>query len=102
MIRKKMTKKDDKKKDGLEGAPLGAEEIKFMQNYGRAAYAATIKTLEKGLKSRLEDINKASGIQESDKGLAHPSQWDMASDQQRLSQEQPLKVARCTRIIQGE
>jgi len=98
--------KDDKKKsvkkDGLEGAPLGAEEIKFMQNYGRAAYAATIKILEKGLKTRLQEINKASGIQESDKGLAHPSQWDMASDQQRLSQEQPLKVARCTRIIQGE
>merc|ERR1719439_321642 len=100
--KKKDDKKEKKDDDGLEGAPLGAEEIKFMQNYGRAAYAATIKTLEKGLKSRLEDINKASGIQESDKGLAHPSQWDMASDQQRLSQEQPLKVARCTRIIQGE
>merc|ERR1719242_1836144 len=76
---KKKDAKDKKEEDdGLSGAPLGAEEIKFMQNYGRAAYAATIKA------------------------LAHPSQWDMASDQQRLSQEQPLKVARCTRIIQGE
>jgi len=93
---------DKKKDDDGEFSLLGAEEIKFMQNYGRAAYASTIKTLEKGLQTRMEAVNKASGTQESDKGLAHPSQWDMASDQQRLSQEQPLKVARCTRIIQGE
>lgn len=93
-------KKDDKKKDDLNDAPLGADEIKFMKSYGRAPYADGIKTLESGLKSRVEDIDKACGIQESDKGLAHPSQWDLQGDQQ--NQEMALKVARCTKIITGE
>jgi len=81
---------------------LGAEEIKFMQRYGRAAYAANIKELAKGMSKKLEAVDKACGIQESDKGLSHPSQWDFQGDQQKLSQEQPLRVARCTKIIQGE
>ena len=54
-------KKDDKKKDDLNDAPLGADEIKFMKSYGRAPYADGIKTLESGLKSRVEDIDKACG-----------------------------------------
>ena len=53
--------KKDKKKDGFDDAPLGADEIKFMKSYGRAPYAMGIKTLESGLKSRVEDIDKACG-----------------------------------------
>lgn len=40
--------------------------------------------------------------QESDTGLAPPHLWDVAADRQRMSEEQPLQVARCTKIIQDE
>lgn len=39
--------------------------------------------------------------QESDTGLAPPHLWDVAADKQRMSEEQPLQVARCTKIIQS-
>ena len=39
------------------------------------------------------------GIKESDTGLANPSQWDLVSDKQMMQSEQPLQVARCTKII---
>lgn len=39
------------------------------------------------------------GIKESDTGLAVPSQWDLVSDKQMMQEEQPLQVARCTKII---
>eukprot|EP00494_Astrolonche_serrata_P033684 UN33953 len=93
--------KEKKIEAGLDNAPLEVEEIKFMQSYGREAYAKNIKTLEKGLQKRLEDIDKACGIVESDKGLSHPSQWDFQGDDQMTSQEQPLRVARCTKIVKG-
>jgi hypothetical protein len=38
-------------------------------------------------------------IRESDTGLAQPSQWDLAGDQQMMKQEHALQVARCTKII---
>lgn len=39
------------------------------------------------------------GIKESDTGLSLPSQWDLVSDKQMMQEEQPLQVARCTKII---
>jgi len=42
------------------------------------------------------------GVKESDTGLAAPNLWDIPADKQRMSEEQPLQVARCTKIIQGE
>ncbi|CAD6339252.1 unnamed protein product [Miscanthus lutarioriparius] len=44
-------------------------------------------------------INDLCGIKESDIGLAPPSQWDLVSDKQMMQEEQPLQVARCTKII---
>ena len=41
----------------------------------------------------------SAGIKESDTGLAPPSQWDLVSDKQMMQEEQPLQVARCTKII---
>lgn len=41
-------------------------------------------------------------IQESDTGLAPPHLWDIAADRQRMQEEQPLQVARCTKIIPDE
>merc|ERR1711998_462977 len=61
-----------------------------------------IKKLEKNLQKKVEEIDKICGIQESDKGLAHPAQWDFQGDQRVLSQEQPLKVAVCTKIFKND
>ena len=33
------------------------------------------------------------------KGLALPSLWDLAGDKQMMQEQQPLLVARCTKII---
>lgn len=38
-------------------------------------------------------------MKESDTGLAPPNLWDLAADRQRMSEEHPLQVARCTKII---
>ena len=40
-----------------------------------------------------------AGIKESDTGLGPPSLWDLAADKQMMQEEQPLQVARCTKII---
>uniref|UniRef100_A0A3Q3W8I3 26S proteasome regulatory subunit 7 n=1 Tax=Mola mola TaxID=94237 RepID=A0A3Q3W8I3_MOLML len=42
------------------------------------------------------------GIKESDTGLAPPALWDLAADKQTLQSEQPLQVARCTKIINAD
>lgn len=38
-------------------------------------------------------------MKESDTGLAAPNLWDLMADRQRMSEEHPLQVARCTKII---
>ena len=43
-----------------------------------------------------------SGVAESDTGLAPPALWDLAADKQTLQNEQPLQVARCTKIIDAD
>lgn len=40
-----------------------------------------------------------AGVKDSETGLAAPSQWDLVSDRQMMQEEQPLQVARCTKII---
>ncbi|CAA2969410.1 26S protease regulatory subunit 7-like [Olea europaea subsp. europaea] len=48
----------------------------------------------------LDDIHAIQkGIKESDTALAAPSQWDLVFDKQMMQEEQPLQVARCTKII---
>lgn len=47
----------------------------------------------------MKKVNELIGIKESETGLAAPSQWDLISDKQMMQEEQPLQVARCTKII---
>lgn len=47
-------------------------------------------------------MNELTGIKESDTGLAPPALWDLAADKQTLQNEQPLQVARCTKIINAD
>jgi 26S proteasome regulatory subunit T1 len=44
-------------------------------------------------------VKELIGIKESDTGLSMPSQWDLNADRRMLQEEQPLQVARCTKII---
>ena len=61
-----------------------------------------MKEIEKDIKKIEARINEKIGIKESDTGLAPPHLWDLAADKQTMSEEQPLQVARCTKIIQAD
>merc|ERR1712100_686574 len=63
------------------------------------SYATKIKTLETDITALSNKVNELCGIKESDTGLSLPSQWDLNSDKQMMQEEQPLQVARCTKII---
>jgi len=51
------------------------------------------------LKKISKNVNDICGVKESDTGLSPPSQWDLVADKQMMQEEQPLQVARCTKII---
>merc|ERR1719379_1302180 len=73
-------KAEKAKDESLENQKaLNEEEIRLMKAYSFGPYDDDIKTLEKGVKKRLSDIEEAMGIKESDRGLAPPSQWDLNS-----------------------
>ena len=74
----------------------------MLKTYGAAPYARELKKLEKQIKEKQAEINEKIGVKESDTGLAPPHLWDIAADKQRMAEEQPLQVARCTKIIQDE
>jgi 26S proteasome regulatory subunit T1 len=78
---------------------LDETDIAFLKNYGLGPYAASIKRVEEDIKSIMKKVSDVSGIKESDTGLAPPSRWDLVSDKQMMQEEQPLQVARCTKII---
>ena len=40
-----------------------------------------------------------AGVKELATGLAPPNLWDLAADKQRMGEEHPLQVARCTKIL---
>lgn len=82
-------------------SPLSEGDIQVLKSYGAAPYAATLRQIEKDLKEIEEKIKKKVGVEESDTGLAPSSMWDILADKQRMSEEQPLQVARCTKIIKS-
>ncbi len=57
--------------------------------------------VEEDIKKHQEKVKELIGIKESDTGLSLPSLWDLVSDRQMMQEEQPLQVARCTKIISG-
>lgn len=65
-------------------------------------YSAKIKTLEEEIKTHQQTVKDLIGIKESDTGLSPPSMWDLVGDKQMMSEEAPLQVARCTKIIPGD
>ncbi|GFZ04364.1 regulatory particle triple-A 1A [Actinidia rufa] len=86
-------------KDEKNPRPLDEDDIALLKTYGLGPYSASIKKAEKEIKEMAKKVNDLCGIKESDTGLAAPSQWDLVSDKQMMQEEQPLQVARCTKII---
>ncbi|KAL7599674.1 26S proteasome regulatory subunit 7 homolog A [Lactuca sativa] len=90
---------EDEIKDEKNPRPLDEDDIALLKTYGLGPYSNSIKKAEKDVKEMAKRINDLCGIKESDTGLATPSQWDLVSDKQMMQEEQPLQVARCTKII---
>ncbi len=88
-------------KDGAP-PPLDEGDIALLKSYGLGPYTKSIKTLEEEIKTHQQTVKDLIGIKESDTGLSQPSQWDLVGDKQMMSEEAPLQVARCTKIIAGD
>jgi len=88
---------DDEEKDAAP--PLDEGDIALLKSYGLGPYSTVIKQLEEEIKTHQEKVKDMIGIKESDTGLSQPSQWDLVGDKQMMSEEAPLQVARCTKII---
>jgi len=102
---KKDWEKYTKTGDDLEDKPfkpLDEEDISLLKTYGVGPYAADLKEIENDIKNLQKAINEKMGVKESDTGLAPPNMWDIPADKLRMSQEHPLQVARCTKIIEGD
>lgn len=93
------TKAKDEKDDDKPIKALDEAEIALLKSYGAGPYDKAIKQTEEDVQTILKRVNELSGIKESDTGLAPPALWDLAADKQALQSEQPLQVARCTKII---
>lgn len=76
-------------------------DIALLKTYGVGPYTNAIKAVEEDIKKQQDKVKELIGIKESDTGLSLPSQWDLVSDKQMMAEEQPLQVARCTKIIAG-
>ncbi|CAK6959980.1 PREDICTED: 26S protease regulatory subunit 7 [Scomber scombrus] len=93
--------KEEEKDDGPIRA-LDEGDIALLKTYGQSTYSRQIKQVEDDIQQLLKKINELTGIKESDTGLAPPALWDLAADKQTLQSEQPLQVARCTKIINAD
>ncbi|KAG7452912.1 26S proteasome subunit P45 [Guyanagaster necrorhizus] len=93
----KYQKKVDEKEEKI--VALDDSDIQILKTYGQGPYAHTLKKVESDIKDIQKRINEKLGVKESDTGLAAPNLWDLAADRQRMSEEHPLQVARCTKII---
>lgn len=98
------TNRGDYDEEDKEDAPppLDDGDIALLKSYGMGPYTKLIKQLEEDIKKEQQTVKDLIGIKESDTGLSPPSMWDLVGDKQMMSEEAPLQVARCTKIIPGE
>ncbi|KAH0616474.1 hypothetical protein JD844_027596 [Phrynosoma platyrhinos] len=89
------------KEEEKEDKPI-RDNFHRVQEIGQSTYSRQIKQVEDDIQQLLKKINELTGIKESDTGLAPPALWDLAADKQTLQSEQPLQVARCTKIINAD
>jgi len=81
---------------------LDSQDIKLLTTFGVGPYADKIKGIEDEIVKLSKSVDDSRGIKESDTGLAPPSTWDLVADKQVMQQENPLQVARCTKIINAD
>lgn len=91
---------DADKKEAI--VPLDEGDIQLLRTYGQGPYASALKRIDQEIKDAEKRVNEKMGVKESHTGLAPPDLWDIAADKQRMSEEQPLQVARCTKIIPAQ
>jgi len=98
------TNRGDYDEEDKEDAPppLDEGDIALLKSYGLGPYSTSIKQLEEDIKKEQQTVKDLIGIKESDTGLSPPSMWDLVGDKQMMSEEAPLQVARCTKIIPGD
>ncbi|WFD01024.1 26S proteasome regulatory subunit 7 [Malassezia yamatoensis] len=98
----KSSKQDtDPEEDQEKIVPLDEGDIQLLRTYGQGPYSKSLKSIDYEIKEVEKRVNEKMGVKESDTGLAPPDSWDIAADKQRMSEEQPLQVARCTKIIKA-
>ncbi|KAI8827208.1 P-loop containing nucleoside triphosphate hydrolase protein [Fimicolochytrium jonesii] len=90
---------DEDKKEKIKVLDEG--DIAILKTYGQGPYAKELKAIETDIKEVQKRVNEKMGVKETDTGLAPPNLWDIPADKQRMSEEHPLQVARCTKIIQA-
>ncbi|KAI8799989.1 P-loop containing nucleoside triphosphate hydrolase protein [Cladochytrium replicatum] len=95
----KYDKPIDDAKDDEKIKVLDEGDIALLKTYGQGAYARELKKIEVDIKETQKRVNEKMGVKETDTGLAPPNLWDIPADKQRMQEEQPLQVARCTKII---
>ncbi|EGN96133.1 hypothetical protein SERLA73DRAFT_76126 [Serpula lacrymans var. lacrymans S7.3] len=93
----KYQKKVDEKEEKIQA--LDDSDIQILKTYGQGPYAMKLKKIENDIKEVQKRIDEKLGVKESDTGLASPNLWDLPADRQRMGEEHPLQVARCTKII---
>lgn len=89
----------NEEKDDAPSKALDAGDIALLKSYGLGPYTVPIRKLEKDIVAELKSVKKLIGIKESDTGLAPPSMWDLVSDKHMGKEEQPLQVAKVTKIM---
>jgi len=94
--------KDSEEKNEKEIKSLDEGDIALLKTYGQGQYSKALKQVDTDIKDILKRVNELEGIKETDTGLGPPALWDLASDKQVLHKEQPLQVARCTKIINAD
>ncbi|KAL3122905.1 hypothetical protein niasHT_010305 [Heterodera trifolii] len=102
LVEKKEAKPNETDDKTKEIKSLDEEEIAALSNYNMGPYAKQLKQAEKDIDEIQKRINTLCGVKESDTGLAPPILWDIAADKMAMSNEPPLRVARCTKIIKEE
>ena len=91
---------DDKEEKEIKSLDEG--DIALLKTYGQGQYSKPLKQVESDISEITKRVNELAGIKESDTGLGPPAMWDLAADKQTLQSEQPLQVARCTKIINAD
>nr|WCZ58639.1 26S proteasome regulatory subunit 7 [Seculamonas ecuadoriensis] len=93
---------DEVMKDDAPVKTLDDEDIVLLKNWGAGPYTKPIADVQNDIRRISKKVDEICGIKESDTGLAPPSMWDLNADKAALQSEQPLQVARCTKIYKSD